>query len=103
MKGPVQRLSTHRHRVYQLAPGLLLAFKPRGHREAAHTHAHRQRLRVLRGALRVRVGMRTCTLRPGSRPLSIAAGRLHETFALRDTWVVAEYSEPKEPRQRLRS
>jgi hypothetical protein len=97
MKGTVQLLSTRRHRVYQLAPGLLLVFKPRGHREAAHAHGHRQRLRVLRGALRVRVGMRTCTLRPSSRPLSIAAGRLHETFALRDTWVVAESSERKEP------
>jgi hypothetical protein len=103
MKGPVQRLSTHRHRVYQLAPGLLLVFKPRGHREAVHAHAHRQRLRVLHGALRVRIGPRRCTLlRPGSRPLSIPAGRCHETFAVRDTWVVAESGEGSGRRRRLR-
>jgi len=81
MKGTVQQLSTQRHRVYQLAPGLLVIFKPRGHREVVHTHLHRQSLRVLRGALRVSFGagarLRTCTLRPGGRPLSIAAGRSH--------------------------
>jgi hypothetical protein len=98
MKGTVQRLSVRRHRVYQLAPGLLVVFKPRGHREAVHIHPQRQRLRVLRGALRVSIGvgarLRTRTLRPRSRPLSIAAGRSHETLAVCDTWLVAESSEP---------
>ena len=78
-----------------------MVFKPRGHRETVHTHAHGQRLRVLRGALRVRIGLRTRTLRPGSRPLTIAAGRSHETFALCDTWLVAESSEPSGRRLRL--
>ncbi|HVO23411.1 MAG TPA: hypothetical protein VMW56_07265 [Candidatus Margulisiibacteriota bacterium] len=94
MKGIVQ-LSTGRHRVFRLAPGLLLVFKRRGHREAVHAHAHRQRLRVLRGTLRVTIGLGTRTLRPGSSPLSIAAGRSHETLALCDTWLVAESSERK--------
>ncbi len=103
MKVIVQELSTRRHRVFRLVPGLLLVFKPRGHHEAAHAHVHRQRLRVLRGALRVRIGRRLCTLRPGSRPLSIPAGRSHETFAVRDTWVVAECGEQdgRHPRLRL--
>ena len=93
MKGIVQQLSTRRHRVFRLASGLLLVFKPRGHREAAHAHGQRQRLRVLRGALRVRIGLRTCTLRPGSRALSIAAGCAHETVAVRNTWLFAESGE----------
>jgi quercetin dioxygenase-like cupin family protein len=85
-----KRLSTRRHAVYRLAPDLLLVFKPRGHREAAHAHAHAQRVRVLRGALRVGVGLRSITLRPSSRPFSIPAGRLHETVAAQDTWLIAE-------------
>lgn len=82
--------SIQSHTVFELAPDLLLVFKPRGHREAVHAHAHRQRLRVLRGVLRVHLGTRSIMLRPGSRPLSIAPGRGHETLAVEDTWLVAE-------------
>ena len=101
MKVSGKQLSGRRHRVFHLAPGLLLVFKPRGHREAVHAHGHGQRLRVLRGVLRVAIGQRRCTLRPGSPPLSIAAGRSHETFAVRDTWVVAESRERSQRRPRL--
>jgi quercetin dioxygenase-like cupin family protein len=78
--------------VYQLAPGLLLVFKPRGHQEAPHVHPHPQRLHVLRGALVVQIGKRRVTLTPTSRRLTVRAGRAHETLALQDTWVVAESS-----------
>jgi quercetin dioxygenase-like cupin family protein len=78
------------HAVYRLAPNLLLVFKPRGHREAEHAHPHRQRLRVLRGALLVRTARRTLTLRADSRSLTLAAGRVHGTFAAQDTWLIAE-------------
>ena len=83
-------LSTSTHAVFRLAPDLLLIFKPRGHREAEHTHAHRQRLRVLRGHLVVRTRGGTVALRPTSRPLTLAAGRAHETLAMKDTWLLAE-------------
>lgn len=83
-------LSPARHAVYELAPGLLLVFKPRGHREAAHAHAHGQRLRVLRGALAVRTARGVVVLDAAARPLRIAAGRAHATQARRDTWLIAE-------------
>jgi len=86
----IRPLRGARHAVYRLAPGLLLVFKPRGHREAEHAHPHRQRLRVLRGELVVRIGTRRITLEPGSRPLLLAAGREHDTVAVRDTWLIAE-------------
>lgn len=94
----VKHLSTRRHAVFRLAPDLLLVFKPRGHREEAHAHAHQQRLRVLRGALRVRIGARTVTLRPSSRPFNLRAGRAHETLAVQDTWLLAEAMRPTRPR-----
>ena len=82
------------HAVYRLAPDLLLVFKPRGHREEEHLHPHRQRLRVLRGALAVRTSRGETVLEPHSRPLTLAAGRLHSTRALRDTWIIAESIAP---------
>ena len=83
-------LTTRAHAVFRLAPDLLLVFKPRGHREAAHVHPHRQRLRVLRGRLVVRATNRMITLEPGSRPLVLGAGRTHATQAATDTWLIAE-------------
>ena len=65
-------------------------FKPRGHREDEHAHPHRQRLRVLRGALLVRTARRVLTLDDPGTPLTLAAGRRHATEALADTWLVAE-------------
>jgi len=95
-------LAPTQHAVFKLAADLLLVFKPRGHCEAPHVHMHRQRLHVLRGALRVHVGARATTVRPGSRALNIAAGRMHETLALQDTWLVAEAIPPRR-RQRRQS
>ena len=83
-------LGDGRHAVHRLAPGLLLVFKPRGHAEEPHVHAHRQTLRILRGALRVRTTRRTQVIRPSSAPLTLAAGRRHATEAIEDTWLVAE-------------
>ena len=83
-------LGDGRHAVHRLAPGLLLVFKPRGHAEEPHVHAHRQTLRILRGALRVRTARSTQVIRPSSKPLTMAAGRRHATDALTDTWLVAE-------------
>jgi len=88
MKGKL--LTRRQHAVFRLAPNLLLVFKPRGHREGAHAHPHRQRLRVLRGLLMVRTARQSTILRSSGPPLSLAAGRTHETVALRDTWLVAE-------------
>jgi len=85
-----QDLRSDRRRVYRLAPDLLLVFKPRGHREDEHSHAHRQRLRVLRGALLVRTARTTVKLETASKPLTLAPGRRHATEALADTWLVAE-------------
>jgi quercetin dioxygenase-like cupin family protein len=85
-----RKLSPRRHAVFRLAPDLLLVFKPSGHHEPAHTHEHGQRLRVLRGALRIRLSGRWIILRAGRGSLGIAAGRSHETFAAVDTWLVAE-------------
>ena len=90
-----RRLSTGRHAVFHLAPGLLLVFKQRGHREAEHHHAHRQRLRVLRGRLVVRAGKKVITLHPNSRPLTLRARQPHTTLAVKDTWLVAESQSPR--------
>jgi len=79
-----------RHSVFELAPGLLLVFKPRGHREAEHAHPHGQRLRVLRGRLEVSTARAVRELTPSVRPMRIAAGRRHATRALADTWLIAE-------------
>jgi hypothetical protein len=84
-----RRLAARTHTVFRLSAELLLVFKPRGHREEAHAHPYRQRLQVLRGRLRVRTGKRVITLRASSPPFTLAAGRLHETVALDDTWLVA--------------
>ncbi len=86
------RTLPHRHALYRLAPDLLLVFKPRGHREATHAHAHRQRLRVLRGRLAVTIGGRRVVLTASSRPLTLRLGVAHDTEALHDTWLVAESS-----------
>ena len=88
----MRTLPADRHALFRLAPDLLLVFKPRGHREDEHVHPHRQRLRVLRGKLLVRTSRRAITLRPASRPLTLAAARAHETIALEDTWLVVEPS-----------
>ncbi|MEW6268469.1 MAG: hypothetical protein AB1689_04125 [Thermodesulfobacteriota bacterium] len=85
-----ETLSGERHTVYRLADGLLLVFKPRGHREDVHAHPHPQRLRVLRGALVVRTARAAVTLDADSPPLTLAPGRHHATEALADTWLVAE-------------
>ena len=69
MTVPPRRLPA-RHAVYEIAPGLLLVFKPRGHREGAHAHPHRQRLLVRRGSLVVR----TTRTRLVLGPLSGGAG-----------------------------
>lgn len=86
----VHPLSPPGHAVYELAPGLLLVFKPRGHREAMHAHAHAQRLRVLRGRLEVRTARGAVRIDASARPLRIAAGRAHATRACADTWLIAE-------------
>jgi len=78
------------HAVYEIAPGLLLVFKPRGHREPEHEHAHRQRLLVLRGRLVVRTARGRMVVSPLSGPLVLPAGRRHSTEAPVDTWLVAE-------------
>ena len=86
----IRSLTADRHAVYRLADDLLLVFKPRGHREAEHAHAHRQRLRVLRGRLLVRSGARSDRLSPRSRVFTLPAGRTHATLAIEDTWLLAE-------------
>jgi quercetin dioxygenase-like cupin family protein len=79
-------LATDRHAVYRLGPDLLLVFKPRGHREAAHAHPHSQRLRVLRGLLAVERADRT-ELVGEDGTLTVAANESHATEAREDTWV----------------
>jgi quercetin dioxygenase-like cupin family protein len=79
-------LATDRHAVYRLGPDLLLVFKPRGHREAAHAHPHSQRLRVLRGVLAVERGARI-DLVAEDETLAVAANEMHATEAREDTWV----------------
>jgi hypothetical protein len=83
-------LQPRRHTVFELAPGLLLVFKPRGHAEPNHSHAYRQRLRVLSGLLTVRTLRRSLRIDCTSRAMVIAAGRLHSTLADADTWLIAE-------------
>jgi mannose-6-phosphate isomerase-like protein (cupin superfamily) len=86
----LRALAGSQHAIYRLAPGLLLVRKPRGHHEAAHCHPYRQRWRVLRGELIVGLGTRRVRLHPGSRPLLVAAGRVHDTVAVRGTWLLVE-------------
>lgn len=89
-KAPPTSLAVTDHAVYELARDLLLVFKPRGHREAEHSHAHGQRLRVLRGRLLVRIAEHTHLVTPKSGPLIVRAACRHETHAREDTWVVVE-------------
>jgi quercetin dioxygenase-like cupin family protein len=79
------------HRVYRLAPDLLLVFKPRGHCEGEHAHERAQRLRVLRGKLTVRMGRTTRTLKPGGATFTVPARRSHRTESGDDTWLVVEW------------
>ena len=83
-------LAARDHALYELAPGLLLVFKPRGHREDEHAHAHGQRLRVLSGRLLVRIAEHTHLVTPKSGPLVVRAGCKHATEAREETWLVAE-------------
>jgi quercetin dioxygenase-like cupin family protein len=87
---PIVPLAGESHAVYRLAADLLLVFKPAGHREAEHVHTRAQRLRVLRGQLRVERAGAATVLGPASEPLTLAAGESHATVALTDTWLVAE-------------
>ncbi len=75
--------------VYELGADLLLVFKPRGYVATEHAHPHAQRLRVLRGCLRV-VSTRREGRVEASAPYVLEAGELHSTEALADTWLVAE-------------
>ena len=83
-------LPSDQHAIYELAPGLLLVFKPRGHSERVHTHSHTQRLRVIRGRLRVTTDDVVVTIDAASDPLTLAAQTAHATEALVDTWLIAE-------------
>lgn len=91
----VRLRSGRRHAVYRLAPGLLLVFKPRGHREAEHSHDYGQRLRVLSGrlAVRTRAGVAIVGVRSG--PLTLRRRQPHSTEALADSWLVAERRRPR--------
>lgn len=84
------RLTPQAHAVYELGEGLLLVFKPAGHVESTHVHTHPQRLRVLRGQLRVDAASTTVMLGPNSQELSLVAGQEHATTALEATWLIAE-------------
>ena len=86
----IRSLPATRHAVYRLAPDLLLVFKPRGHREAEHAHPHRQRLRVLRGKLEVRIGRRCVTLQASNRAFDVPAECRHATVAVQNTWLLAQ-------------
>ncbi|MGH7859364.1 MAG: hypothetical protein ACREQY_18725 [Candidatus Binatia bacterium] len=79
-----------KHAAYELAPGLLLVFKPRRHAEPPHSHLHRQRLLVLRGRLEVRQGARRLLLDPARPRLALSPAALHATRALEDTWLLVE-------------
>ncbi|MGH7820259.1 MAG: cupin domain-containing protein [Candidatus Binatia bacterium] len=80
---------SRRHAVYELGDGLLLVFKPKGHRERAHAHAYRQRLYVVCGRLEVRTAAKTVRVE-ARRALTLRAGFEHATRALDDTWLVVE-------------
>ena len=86
------RLRPGTHAVYELDDGLLLVFKPAGHAEPAHAHPNAQRLRVLRGRLRVDAAGRSVLLDARSGELAIAGGQEHATEALDATWLIAETS-----------
>ncbi len=90
----IDSLAPRAHAVYRLAPELLLVFKPRGHDESTHAHAHRQQLRILRGRLRVATARGEVVLTPASRAYTLAAGRAHSTRALSDTWLIARIPTP---------
>lgn len=85
-------LASGGHRLYRLAPDLLLVFKPHGHHEGAHEHERSQRLRVLRGTLVIHLGRSTRILTPRRPTYTIAARRVHRTEAREDTWLVVEWS-----------
>jgi len=99
-EAPAPSLVTATHAVYRLAPDLLLVFKPRGHYEPPHAHPHYQRLRVLRGRLRVDSARGAVVLTPYSRAYALAPGRSHATHALADTWLIAEAFERPPTRRR---
>jgi quercetin dioxygenase-like cupin family protein len=83
-------LARESHTVYELGAGTLLVFKPFAHCEGVHAHPYRQRLRVLKGRLRVEIGRTRLLLDADSDPLELDAGQPHATEALEDTWLVAE-------------
>lgn len=89
-RGRFATLPARAHAVYELAPGLLLVFKPRGHRESLHAHPYPQRLRVLRGCLEVTTARGVLVVDAGARALRIVAGRAHATRARRDTWLLVD-------------
>jgi len=84
-----QRLP-RRRAVYELAPDLLLVFKPRGHLELEHAHDYKQRVRLIRGRLEIRYAARRTLLGARSRVATIPARRRHATRALIDTWLIVE-------------
>jgi hypothetical protein len=86
------RLMPREHSVYDLDDGLLLVFKPAGHTEPVHAHAYAQRLRVLRGRLRVDAAATTVVLDSDTEELLLAAGQEHATTAMEATWLIAETS-----------
>jgi len=86
------------HRVYELSPGLLLVFKPRRHLERRHAHDYKQRIRLLRGRLELRLGERLRVLARGRPVATIPAGRPHRTRALEDTWLIVERIARRETR-----
>ena len=83
-------LAPRGHAVYELGPGLLLVFKPRGHREEKHAHAYAQRLDVLSGRLAVRIGDRSTVVTAKTGSFTIPAAREHATTARAATWLVAQ-------------
>jgi quercetin dioxygenase-like cupin family protein len=79
-----------RPRLHELAPGMLLVFKPRHHLERRHAHDYKQKIRLLRGKLELRLGGRRRLLGGGAPVATIPAGRPHRTRALEDTWLIVE-------------
>jgi len=86
----VRKLDARGRRLFEIAPDLLLVFKPRGLVEERHSHPHGQVLRVLRGRLLFESGGREHRLGPGSPPFRVRARTLHATLALEDTWLAVE-------------